>query len=165
MKTTAPVVEESAFTADSAPGKVDVSVGQNRKILVVDDNPVVLKAFELKLNAIGFKVICAADGTAAVSLARDLRPDLIVLDVNFPPDVGSSGLQWDAFNIIQWMRRFEESANIPFIIITSAEGAKLEEKAMAAGAVGFFHKPIHHEEFLVMVRRALSQGGTKTQAA
>lgn len=160
--------EEPAFEHAPAPApaaKPDTSLGQNRKILVVDDNPVVLKAFELKLNALGFQVITASDGSSAVSIARHERPDLIVLDINFPPDVGSSGLQWNGFNIMQWMHRFQEAANIPVIIITSEDPAKFKEKAIAAGAIAFFQKPINHEEFLIAVRRTINQQAAKTQAA
>src|SRR5580692_10849045 len=53
-------------------------IGKDRTILVVDDNNVVLKAFELKLKALGFKVLTASDGSGAVSTARQDRPDLIV---------------------------------------------------------------------------------------
>ena len=80
--------EQTPFVADNS-SKVRLesakgaAFGQNRKILVVDDNGVVLKAFELKLKALGFKVLTATDGSGAVSLARQERPDLIVLDINF----------------------------------------------------------------------------------
>lgn len=161
----APVKEAQAFEqAQPAPSQ-DLSLGQNRKILVVDDNPVVLKAFELKLSALGFQVICASDGSSAVSTARNERPDLIVLDINFPPEVGSSGLQWNGFNIMQWMQRFQEAAGIPIIIITSEESPKFKEKALAAGAVAYFQKPINHEEFLIAVRRTINQQASKAQAA
>jgi len=125
------------------------------KILVVDDNPVVLKAFDLKLKSIGFKVITATDGSSAVSTARQEKPNIIVLDISFPPDVGSSGLQWDGFSIMEWMRRFKEVADIPVIIITSSDPAKYKERALAAGAVGFFQKPIDHEEFLATIQKVL----------
>jgi DNA-binding response OmpR family regulator len=168
-KESAPIKVEPAFkqtpAEPSSPVKPDSSLGQNHKILVVDDDPVVLKAFELKLKALGFQVITAGDGSSAVSTARNERPDLIVLDINFPPEVGSSGLQWDGFNIMQWMHRFQEAANIPVIIITSGDPAKLKDKALAAGAIAFFQKPINHEEFLITVRRTLSQAAAKTQAA
>src|SRR5271165_3134842 len=121
-------------------------IGQNRKILVVDDNQVVLKAFELKLKTLGFKVLTSADGSAAVSTARQEKPDLIVLDINFPPDVGSSGLQWNGFTIMEWMHRFQEVAEIPVIIITSDDPAKYKARALASGAMAFFQKPINHEE-------------------
>jgi two-component system, cell cycle response regulator DivK len=134
--------------------------GKNRTILVVDDNNVVLKAFELKLKALGFRVITASDGSSAVSTARQDRPDLIVLDINFPPEVGSTGLQWDGFNIMEWMRRFREVADIPVVVITSGDPAKYKARAMASGAAAFFQKPINHEEFLVAVRRILGQKKT-----
>jgi CheY-like chemotaxis protein len=133
------------------------NIGKGRKILVVDDNLVVLKAFELKLQACEFEVLTATEGAAAVSASRQWKPDLIVLDINFPPDVGSSGLQWDGFNIMQWMGRFKEVADIPVIIITSGDAAKFKPKATAAGAVDFFTKPINFDEFLVSVHRAITQ--------
>jgi DNA-binding response OmpR family regulator len=135
-------------------------IGKNRTILVVDDNNVVLKAFELKLKALGFRVLTASDGSGAVSTARQDRPDLIVLDINFPPEVGSTGLQWDGFNIMEWMRRFREVAEIPVIIITSGDPVKFKARALAAGASAFFQKPINHEEFLIAVRRILGQNKT-----
>jgi two-component system OmpR family response regulator len=141
------------------------SIGAGRKILVVDDNPVVLKAFELKLKTLGFQVLTASEGAAAVSTARQEQPDLIVLDINFPPDVGSSGLQRDGFNIMQWMQRFQEVASIPVVIITGADPAKYKERALAAGASAFFTKPINNEEFLITVRRLLGQNVAKANPA
>ena len=140
-------------------------IGQGRKILVVDDNQVVLKAFELKLKSLGFQIFTAVDGSGAVSTARQERPDLIVLDINFPPDVGSSGLQWDGFNIMEWMRRFREVADIPVIIITSGDPAKFKARALAGGASAFFQKPINHEEFLIAIRRILGQNKVQPQGA
>ena len=79
--------------------------------------------------------------------------------------MGSSGLQWNGFTIMQWMHRFQEAANIPVIIITSDDPAKVKDKALAAGAVAFFQKPINHEEFLITVQRHLSQAAAKPKAA
>ena len=155
--------EKSAFGTEATGESVESAVfaqqtvGQNRKILVVDDNQVVLKAFDLKLKALGFQVLTADDGGSAVSVARQERPDLIVLDINFPPDVGSSGLQWDGFTIMQWMQRFQELADTPVIIITAGDPDKFKARAIAAGAVAFFQKPINHEDFLMAVRRTLSK--------
>ena len=166
-ETPAPQKEEGLFGGgETAAGKqAPPAIGYNRKILVVDDNPVVLKAFELKLKTLGFQVLTASEGAAAVSCARQERPDLIVLDINFPPDVGSSGLQWDGFNIMQWMQRFQEVASIPVIIITGGDQPKVKERALAAGAAAFFHKPINNEEFLITVRRILGQSGSKPPVA
>jgi CheY-like chemotaxis protein len=156
--------DQVAFDSSSAPAPGAAAIGKDRKVLVVDDNPVVLKAFELKMKALGFTVLTATEGAEAVSCARQERPDLMVLDINFPPDVGSSGLQWDGFTIMQWMHRFKEAADIPVIIITAGEAAKFKERALAAGAVAFFQKPINNEEFLMTVRRILGQTA-KTEGA
>jgi len=153
-----PVQDPFAAAAQTAAAALaaQTSEGANGTILVVDDNPVVLKAFDLKLKSIGFKVITATDGSSAVSTARQEKPNVIVLDINFPPDVGSTGLQWDGFSIMEWMRRFKEVADIPVIIITSSDPEKFKERALAAGAVGFFQKPIDHEEFLATVQKVLA---------
>jgi CheY-like chemotaxis protein len=63
------------------------STAPKKKILVVDDNEVVLKAVSLKLQGCGYHIITALDGTEAVAAARRETPDLILLDLNFPPDV------------------------------------------------------------------------------
>ena len=157
-----PPGEQVPFASDEPARSNDNGqpIGQNRKLLVVDDNEVVLKAFEMKMKSLGFQVFTASDGSGAVSVARQERPDLIVLDINFPPDVGSSGLQWDGFNIMEWMRRFREVADIPVIIITSGEPVKYKARALAGGASAFFQKPINHEEFLIAIRRILGQNKT-----
>jgi two-component system cell cycle response regulator DivK len=167
-KPSAPPAEEKAFVQpDTTPSPTapETTFGGNRRILVVDDNPVVLKAFELKLKSHGFQVMTATEGSGAVSLARQERPDLIVLDIHFPPQVGSTGLQWNGFNIMQWMQRFNEAANIPVIIITSDDITKFKDKALHAGAVACFQKPIDHEEFIRAVSRALGPVNAKSQAA
>jgi DNA-binding response OmpR family regulator len=162
-----PVKEEPAFVGEPTPSAKTVTeaIGKNRKILIVDDNSVVLKAFDLKLKANGFEVLTAVDGAAGVSLARSAKPDVIVLDVNFPPDVGTSGLQWDGFNIMTWLRRFEEVANIPIIIISSGDQGMYQQKSISSGAVAFFQKPINYEEFMVAVRKAIGRADATASGA
>ena len=113
----------------------------------------------------GFQVLTADEGAVAVSCARQEMPDLIVLDINFPPDVGSSGLQWDGFNIMQWLQRFQEVCDIPIIVITGGDPSKFRDRALASGATAFFTKPINNEEFLIAVRRALGQRDAEKAAA
>ncbi|MDB6109686.1 MAG: response regulator transcription factor, partial [Pedosphaera sp.] len=78
------------------------SPGANRKILVVDDNAIVLKALAMKLSASGFNVVTVADSATGVGAARKECPDLVILDINFPLDDGFSSLKWDGINILQW---------------------------------------------------------------
>ncbi|HWY77796.1 MAG TPA: response regulator [Verrucomicrobiae bacterium] len=163
-KASVPAAEKTFVPA--GPAKTDSDVGKGRKILVVDDDSVVLKTFVMKLGACGFEVLTATDGAAAVSVARQARPDVVVLDINFPPDVGNSGMSWNGFTIMQWMRRFQEVSSTPIMIITSGDPATLKSKAMANGAVAFFQKPIPFDELLLAVGRAISQGsGQQTTLA
>ena len=129
-----------------------------KKILIVDDSAVIVAALSLKLRTKGYEVITAADGAAAVSAARREKPDLILLDISFPPDVGhGGGVPWDGFLIMDWLRRLELAKDIPVIVITGGDPVKYKERALAAGAVSFFHKPINNDELLAIVSRTLGQ--------
>jgi CheY-like chemotaxis protein len=136
-----------------------------RRILVVDDSAIIRKALSIKLKASGYEVLTAEDGSVAVSTARRERPDLILLDLSFPPDVAhGGGVAWDGFLIMGWLKRMEEAKDIPIIVITSGEAAQLKDRCMAAGAVGFFQKPINNEELLASIRLTLGSAGTPSQA-
>ena len=127
-----------------------------KKVLVVDDNEVILKTISLKLQGAGFTVITALDGSEAVAAARKETPDLIMLDINFPPDV--DGVPWDGFRIMDWFHRLDPSKKIPIIIITGLEDMRSKERATSSGAVAYFHKPINHDDLLKVVRATLGVG-------
>src|SRR5215469_1777118 len=122
----------------------------NRKrILVVDDNEAVVKALTMKLQSAGFDVLKALDGSEAVSAARREKPDLILLDISFPPDVAhGGGVPWDGFLIIEWLNRIDEAKTIPVIVISSGDPAKFQERSFQAGAVAYFRKPVDNEQLL-----------------
>jgi CheY-like chemotaxis protein len=125
-----------------------------KKILIVDDNEIILKTVSLKLQGVGYQVITALDGAEAVAAARKEAPDLILLDISFPPDVG--GVEWDGFRIMEWFHRMEAVKKTPVIIITGGEDSRNKERAVAGGAVAFFHKPIDHEDLLKVIRATLN---------
>jgi CheY-like chemotaxis protein len=126
-----------------------------KKILVVDDNEVIVKTISVKLKSAGYETLTALDGAEAVSIVRKERPDLIVLDISFPPDI--DGVPWDGFRIMEWLHRVDESKKIPIIVITGGTGEKDKERAMANGAVAFFNKPIDHDDLLKLVRSTLGE--------
>jgi two-component system KDP operon response regulator KdpE len=131
-------------------------MSHKKKILIVDDSAVIVKALSLKLSAAGYEVLTAPDGGTAVSIARQQSPDLLVLDINFPPDVAhGGGIAWDGFLIMDWLKRMDVAKAIPVIVITGGEPAKYKERALAAGAVSFFHKPFQPDELLVVIRQIL----------
>lgn len=131
----------------------ETASGPQKKLLVVDDNEVIVKTISLKLQRAGFEVLTALDGTEAVAQVRKAKPDLIVLDIGFPPDLG--GVPWDGFRIMEWLRRVDESKKIPIIVITGGTGDKDKEKALAGGAVAFLQKPLNHDELIKLVQATL----------
>ena len=125
----------------------------NKKILVVDDNDVILKTISLRLQGAGYDVITARDGAEAVAAARKEAPDLVLLDISFPPDVG--GVQWDGFRIMEWFHRLDSARKIPIIVITGSEEPQTKQRATTAGAVAYFQKPLEHDYLLKVIRATL----------
>lgn len=119
----------------------------------MDDNEVIVKTISLKLKGAGYQVTTAQDGAEAMSVVRMEKPDLILLDISFPPDV--AGVPWDGFRIMEWLHRVDESRKIPIVIITGGEDVKYKDRALASGAVAFFHKPVNHDDLLKVIRATL----------
>jgi two-component system, OmpR family, KDP operon response regulator KdpE len=135
-----------------------------KKILVVDDDLVVLKAMSMKLTANGYDVVTAEDGAAAMTAVRRGHPALILLDVGFPPDVAhGGGTGWNGLQIMSWMRRFDVGKTVPVIVMTASESAKLKDQALAEGAVAFFQKPVNNDELLTTIRETLAKDTSQAQ--
>src|SRR6266404_4163616 len=133
-------------------------VKSSRKILVVDDNKLILQTTSTKLKAAGYEVLTAEDGGSAIRQARQLQPHLILLDLNFPPDVGhGGGVPWDGFLILSWLRRTDGMEKVPVIVITGGDLEKHKDRWVEAGVRDIFLKPIDHEALLAAIRWALDE--------
>lgn len=128
---------------------------EKKRILVVDDDPVILKAFSIKLERSGYEVLTAADGSAAVNIVRTRKPHAILLDINFPPDFGS--VAWDGFRIMEWLKRLQEAQKTPIFIITGGDPEKYMIRARELGAVAFFHKPVVHDHLVDALHKFLTE--------
>jgi two-component system KDP operon response regulator KdpE len=127
-----------------------------KKILVVDDNVIIVQTLSLKLKGAGYQVFTAMEGSEAVSAARKEHPDLILMDLNFPPDLGP--VPWDGYRLMEWLHRLDSAKMIPIIVITGSEDPETRKRATDAGAVAFFQKPIEHDKLLKVIRATLSEG-------
>ena len=134
-----------------------MSAAPVKTILVVDDNEIVIKTITLKLQGAGYRVVTAMDGSEAVSVTRREAPDLILLDISFPPNLG--GVEWDGFRIMEWFHRLDTAKRIPIIIITGSEDPKSKERATQSGAVAYFQKPLEHDYLLKVIRATLGEIG------
>ena len=150
-----PAKEKEAFQNDPTPASAPA--GRNRRILVVDDNQTVLKAFENKLKTDGFVVTTSTNGASVASMAEQTQAELIVLDINFPP---GGAIQWNGFTVMQWLRRFPELERIPVILISGEASSQHKEKALAEGAVAFFEKPVVYTELRGAMLSALGDSAS-----
>ena len=134
-------------------------VMNRKKILIVDDDSIILHSLSRLLSAAGYDILTADDGSDAVSTVRREKPDLILLDLIFPLDVAhGGGIAWDGFLIIDWLRRLDEARQTPILVMTKGDPAHYRNSSFAKGAAAFFPKPVDHDELLAPLRTIL--GGT-----
>ena len=130
------------------------AAARQKKILVIDDNEIILKTTSMKLQSAGYQVFTALDGSEGVAAVRREKPDLVLLDITFPPDV--SGMSWDGFRIMDWLHRVDETKKIPIIVISGVVEEKNKQRATSAGAVAFFPKPVNFDQMIKVIRATLS---------
>ena len=117
-----------------------------KKILIVDDEPDVLKILSLRLEKTGYEVIGARDGRDALDLARKMIPDLIILDVYLPDMNGD--------DVARIMKNDDKLKNIPIILI-SATATTVAQRTKECGADGSIAKPFEPEELIDMIKKIL----------
>jgi two-component system cell cycle response regulator DivK len=120
-----------------------------KSILIVEDNELNMKLFNDLLEAHGYKTIKTRSGVEAVALARQHRPDLILMDIQLP---GISGLE-----VTQKMKNDSDLRHIPVIAITAFAMKGDEEKILQGGCEAYLSKPISIVKFLETVRNYLKE--------
>ena len=120
------------------------------KILVVDDEKLLVKGMKFNLENEGYQVECAYDGAAAVELARDGRFDLIVLDVMMPEVDG-----------LEACMRIREFSNVPIIMLTAKSEDADKLMGFESGADDYLTKPFNILELKARVRALLRRAGLR----
>lgn len=110
------------------------------KILIVEDNAANMKLAIFLIESAGHSVLSATDAEAGLTLARDERPDLILMDIQLP---GMDGLE-----ATRLLKEDESTRAIPVIALTALAMKGDEERIRAAGCDGYIAKPINYQEFL-----------------
>lgn len=135
-----------------------VAPPNGKTILLMDNDPVFLKATAMKFENNGYAVLTAKDGSDAIQAARRIKPDLVVLDVNLSADVASGGsVSWDGFNIMSWLRRFDEFKLTPIVIASIGDPVQYTRLALGSGAIAFFHKQMNPGHLLALVNGTLER--------
>ena len=118
-----------------------------KKILLVEDNPVNRRLAEFLLRSQGYDVRAAATGVEALEMLEKERPDLIVMDIQLP---GMDGLE-----VTRKLKEQPATADIPVVAVTSYAMKGDREKALAAGCAGYVTKPIDKKIFIEEVAARL----------
>jgi CheY-like chemotaxis protein len=154
---TGPAVEPAAPQPPPEVEPISCAPYNGKKILVVDDDPVFMETTSRKLRSGGYAVVAAVDCSEAIGKVRDEQPDLILLDLSFPPNVAAGGaVAWDGFVIMSWLRQFQNTGSIPIIMVSAQSTPGLAARAEKAGALALFHKPVDHEHLLEAISRELN---------
>ena len=136
------------------------------KVLVVDDDSVTLSVVSLKLRSSGYDVVTAVNVAQALTTGRRERPDLILMDIHFPPSqTQGRGVMWNGFLILELLRRTDDDEPTPAVIISSDDPAEHRAQAARVGVTEFVRKPFRSDELLAAVSRSLSDGGRKNGSA
>jgi len=127
-----------------------------KKILVIDDDPVTVKALTLALTNKGYAVHSARDGAEAIAIVRDDIPDMLLVDVNLEPQDAFGGAAiWDGFQITRWLRHVT-AKNIPAIMISASDKADYRTYAAKIGAESFMAKPISNAALFQSIEARLA---------
>jgi len=101
------------------------SSGKRKRVLIADDSLVFLGALSMKLRNNGYEVVVCQECARIISVARRERPDLILLDLNFPPECTRGEEEaWQGLLVLDWLQRLEETKNTPVMVITGEDPAR-----------------------------------------
>jgi two-component system cell cycle response regulator DivK len=115
-----------------------------KTVLIVEDNELNMKLFNDLLEAHGYVTLKTADGIQAIELARQHRPNLILMDIQLPE---VSGL-----DVTRWLKEDEDLKSIPVVAVTAFAMKGDEERIRRGGCEAYLSKPISVTKFLETVR-------------
>ena len=119
----------------------------SKKVLIVEDNELNMKLFHDLLESQGYSTLQTREGLQALALARQHRPDLILMDIQLPE---ISGLE-----VTKWLKDDEELSHIPVVAVTAFAMKGDEERIRQGGCEAYISKPISVMHFLDVVRKHL----------
>ncbi len=120
-----------------------------KQVLIIEDDHKIALALVIRLKAAGYKTSVAPDALAGASMARAIKPDLILLDISMP---GGNG-----FHLAETFLRMPETNATPIIFITASKNPGLLQKVMELGAIGLFEKPFDAEKLIFSIDRELNR--------
>lgn len=128
-----------------------------RRILIVEDDQRITRALTIRLEAAGYEVLVAQDGSTGLTAAVREEPDLLLLDISMPAGGG--------FFIAEHAPERAQLAGVPIVFITASKAPELRKRARELGAVGFIEKPYKSRQMLSMIDDAIGRTGAHVQSS
>ena len=128
----------------------DQTAKMRSTVMVVDDSITMRRVASKLLERHNYKVVTAKDGVDALAQLQDLRPDVMLLDIEMP--------RMDGFELATHMQNEETFSRIPIIMITSRTGEKHRDRALEIGVTNYMGKPYQEEELIENIQTALAAG-------
>ena len=138
----------SRMAGGARPGARMTGGTMAKTVLIVEDNELNMKLFHDLLEAHGYNILQTRDGMEALKIARDKRPDLILMDIQLPE---VSGLE-----VTKWIKEDDRLKAIPVIAVTAFAMKGDEEKIREGGCEAYIAKPITVQNFLETVQKFLN---------
>lgn len=135
--------------ADDGASDPVVARAMTKTVLIVEDNDLNMKLFHDLLDAHGYQTLQTRDGMEALELARENRPDLILMDIQLPE---VSGLE-----VTKWLKDDEQLRGIPVVAVTAFAMKGDEERIREGGCEAYISKPISVATFLETIRQFVGE--------
>jgi CheY-like chemotaxis protein len=120
-----------------------------RRVLIIEDEKLIILSTQMVLEASGFRVDSAMDGEEGIKKARESAPDLILLDIMMP------GI--DGWETLTRLKQDPQTADVPVVIFTAREHSRGHQRSAAMGAADYFRKPFEPEELVELVEKHCGQ--------
>jgi CheY-like chemotaxis protein len=120
---------------------------RRKVVLVVEDSPTQASAISGELGEVGVNVLCAVNGAMGLRLAKQVHPDLIVLDINMP--------DMNGYEVCEQLKLDSETKEIPVIMLSRADQSEAQERSHQLGAIEFVPKDVFAKWVLIETMRQM----------
>ncbi|MCX5656661.1 MAG: response regulator [Candidatus Omnitrophica bacterium] len=121
----------------------------SKRILIVDDEADILEIVKARLMAAGYDVFTAEDGLAGLAMAKNEKPDLIILDIMMP--------KMDGYTALRELRKNADTEKIPVLMLSVKEKSKMEDMLYFQNISDYMEKPFDSYELLEKVKKILQE--------
>ncbi len=120
------------------------------KVLAIDDSKTIRELLRSVMEEAGFDYTSAVDGVDGVERYAEVRPDIVITDINMP--------NLDGYGVIDAIRKGDIDNQVPILVLTTESGDKLKQRARQAGATGWIVKPFDDVSLVSVIRRVTGIG-------